>query len=317
MIESPYGTVDVHSQIVRIKYNFSQFIHLVYLFGLFKMVESEIDDAYNQFIVDESGQISDSQEDSEFLPNQSGKKRKRVQNRAKITHTWSHEEILKLISEVEIRPCVWNVSLKEYKNRFKRDAAWQEIFVLMGEKFPVDELSAKWQNLRTQFRNSVSSAKKTKSGQAATTKPNWKYHSQMEFVNAAEISQTVRSVSNMPIEDTEDSATIVSGSSELSSFSSGEALRHSKQKKTSTLVNVGEGTTSNEALISGMKCAMDRLQQKKPPDDVQIFGNYLIAELRKIKSTSYREETQRELLRLLWDRTDKQPVKLKYFLSFI
>lgn len=274
--------------------------------------QKEMDQLIDEFIEDESGIVSDSQ-DADYVPNSSNKKRKRIQNRAKVTHSWTEEDILKLISEVEIRPCLWNVAQKEYKNRFKRDAAWQEIMVEIGDKkFPTEELCSKWQNLRTQFRNSIANAKKTKSGQAASSKPHWKYHSQMEFVSAAEESQTVHSISNLFTEDTEDSMTVASGSSGLSSFgSSGVAVRHSKAKRTPTVVNVEEEFANkerDEALISGMKCAMERLQQKKPSDDVQTFGNFLVAELRKIRSPTYREATQRQLLQLLWDRIDQEPV---------
>lgn len=265
-------------------------------------------DQFDDIIEDESNK-SDEQ-DKDFVPIPSGAKRKRVQNRAKITHTWTHEEIVKLISEVEVRPCIWNVASKDYKNRFLRDTAWQNISTEMSNKFPVEELLSKWQNLRTQFRNAAANIKHTKSVQAASNKPHWKYYSQMLFVGAAEEHQTVRSISNMNLEETEDSLTMASGSSGLSNFgSSGEAVRHSKTKRTSTVVNE-VAKERDEVLISGMKCAMDRLQQKKPPDDIQIFGNFLISQLRKIKTPSYREETQRRLLQLLWNRIDTEPVKL-------
>lgn len=131
-------------------------------------MDPETEKLIEEMIEDES--VSDAPDDADYSPQT--KRRKRVQNRAKISHVWTHEEIVKLISEVEVRPCIWNAANKEYKNRFKRDTAWQEVLSEIGEKYPIDELMSKWQNLRTQFRNSVTSAKKIKSGQATSNKPN-------------------------------------------------------------------------------------------------------------------------------------------------
>lgn len=67
-------------------------------------------------------------------------------------------------------------------------------------------------------------------------------------------------------------------------------------------------------ILTGMKTAIDRLQQpKNAPDDVQVFGNFLVAELRKIKSKTYRESTQRKLLQFLWECMEREPVKTHYF----
>lgn len=268
-------------------------------------------------IIDESNTLSDgTQDDDEYTPNQKRTKRKRNQNRVKISHTWSHEDIVKLITEVETRPALWNVGHVDYKNRNKRDSAWQEVYAIFVKKIPVEELTTKWQNLRTQYRTAKANAKKTKSGQAASDKPHWKYYSQMDFVGAAEQNQTVQSVSNIIGEDMDDSVAAVSGSS--SSGNSGVAFRKRKADQTSTTVNIGEETSNKEeTLLAGMQMAMDRLQQKKPADDIQTFGHFLVSELRKVKSPSYRQSTQRKLLQLLWDCIDKQPVHLLFFFCLL
>lgn len=60
----------------------------------------------------------------------------------------------------------------------------------------VQQLSVKWQLLRTQFRTASAAIKKTKSGQEATKKPQWKFYSDMAFIAADEQDQSVVSVSN-------------------------------------------------------------------------------------------------------------------------
>lgn len=259
------------------------------------------DPLFDAIIEEDDGHISDdTQTDKDYAPSPTGAKRKRIQIRPKVSDSWSDDNIIKLIAEVEIRPCIWNVGNGDYKNRNKRDSAWQSIATVFDGEIPVDQLTAKWQNLRTQYRTSLASAKKTKSGQGVAFKPHWKFHSQMSFVGATEQSQTVRSESNFSLEDTD--------IGEFESQASGEAVRN--RKIVSTSKNMANTNETDQMLLSEMKGALDRLQQpKKAPDDVQTFGNYLVTELRKIKSAAYRETTQRKLLQLLWDCIDKEPVK--------
>lgn len=73
----------------------------------------------------------------------------------------------------------------------------------------------------------------------------------------------------------------------------------------------------DEIIRSGMKAAIDRLQQpKRQPDDVQVFGNFFVSNLRKIKDPKYREKTQRRLLQLLWDCIDEEPVQSPDFAQY-
>lgn len=85
--------------------------------------------------------------------------------------------------------------------------------------------------------------------------------------------------------------------SEASATASGETLKNER-----------------DVILTGVKTALDRLQQpRNAPDDVQVFGNFLVAELRKIKSKTYRKSTQRKLLQFLWECMEKEPVKPHYF----
>lgn len=56
-------------------------------------------------------------------------------------------------------------------------------------------------------------------------------------------------------------------------------------------------------------------RQKKPSanDEVQPFGigNFVITQLRKITNEAYRDKTEREIMQLVLDRVEHEPVKLK------
>lgn len=243
--------------------------------------------------------------DENYSPNP---KKQRKQNRPKVINTWLDKDVEKLITEVETRPCIWNVGDKEYKLRNKRDAAWLEIVGVFRTTKTVEELTAKWQSLRTQYRTSVATSKRTKSGQGATSKVHWKYHSQMAFIGAAEQSQSVRSESNFSMgshnETDDDASTTVSGNS-------GIANRNKK------ITGASVDSENENVLMDGLKCAMERLQQpRKTADDAQTFGNYLVTELRKIRSDEYRKSVQRQLLQQAWDLIDKQPVIIIYTMNF-
>lgn len=265
-------------------------------------------------IVEDYSNIPDSdnlEKDPDFTPTDS--KRRRKQIRSKVDHeSWTDENISKLISEVEIRPCLWNAGDKEYSNRNKRIASWKDISTSAFDgKIDDKQLVTKWQGLRCQYRTTLHHYQRTKSGQGASKPPHWKFFTQMSFIGDTEKEQSVQSDSNLSIEgDKEDSQTL--GSDSLT-MSSGIAQRKRKSVASTTSTSVDDATRKNdmdELMRAGMEAAIDRLQKpKQPADDIQTFGNYLVSELRKIKSTVYRQKTQRRLLQLLWNEIDEEPVK--------
>lgn len=269
------------------------------------------DDLFDDIIVDESEKTP---QDDDFVPNQRGAKRKRNQSRQKIADSWSHEDTVRLISAVETRPCLWNVGEADYKDRTKRDSAWKEVSSMFDNRIVVEQLTTKWQNLRTQYRKLVTANKQTKSGQEFTQPPHWKYYSNMAFVSAAEAAQTVRSESNLSFENEDDLLTTASGSSGIGVRNRKIGQSSGSGSKTSTITSINEDKDKAErdkVIMSGMKCALERLQQpKKTQDDVQIFGNYLVSELKKIKSVPHREDTQRQLLQTVWESIKNQPVNI-------
>ena len=124
---------------------------------------------FDTIIEDQSNKLSDGEGVEAPGPSYQLLLRKKPRNRPKISsNMWKDKNIVKLITEVEIRPCLWNVGGKDYKLRNKRDAAWKEIQVLFGDSFSPQQLPSKWQVLRTQYRSNVTNSEKTKTGQGVT-----------------------------------------------------------------------------------------------------------------------------------------------------
>lgn len=177
------------------------------------------------------------------------------------------------------------------------------------DKIGTEQLTTKWQSLRNQYRTTLQNSMKKKSGEGVSKPPNWKYFTQMAFVGETEKEQTVQSESDLSFEENEASQTMEVESQATRSGSDGVAKRKRQTVSTNSAEDVERKKEMDELMRSGMKVAIDRLQQaKQPPDDAQVFGNYLISELRKIKNVNYRESTQRRLLQLLWDAIEKEPV---------
>lgn len=118
----------------------------------------------------------------------SKRKRKPV---PRIAFSWSDEDIIKLIDKVEAHACIWNFNSSAHKYRAKREKAWRAIATHFKNKISVEQLCAKWQNLRSQFRKSIVDSSKTKSGQVVTRPPHWKFYSYMAFVAATDQQQNV------------------------------------------------------------------------------------------------------------------------------
>lgn len=127
-----------------------------------------------------------------------GKKSKKIykQIRPKVNGEWSHEDIVKLITAVEQRPTLWDISSPQYK--LPKTVAWQEIADSFGER-TADECKAKWSNLRVTFKTNLSKSKRQKSGAAAGGFIVWKYFNSMMFLDVNETSQTTESISSMVI----------------------------------------------------------------------------------------------------------------------
>lgn len=79
---------------------------------------------------------------------------------------WPNETVLKLLEEVERKPCVWKKSDPKYMNKHVKSAAFEEIGIKIGVS--ANAVKEKLRSLRTIF---LQNHKKTKSGSGAVQQP--------------------------------------------------------------------------------------------------------------------------------------------------
>ncbi|XP_055622922.1 uncharacterized protein LOC129766418 [Toxorhynchites rutilus septentrionalis] len=215
---------------------------------------------------------------------------KNKRKRGKVEAVWDEANINKLICAVETNDCIWNAGNEEYKNRGMRDSVWQYIAEnIFDGKYSVAEVSAKWTNLRIQFRSYYAKKNKRKSGQAACSKTCWKYYSQMMFIATSEEQQTARSESNLVLEEN-----FVEGTPKT--HVSNPKNKRTRQSTEST------GDPTKAIALEGMQAALKKMSEV---DSFQVFGNYIAEELRKISDVNAANRIQRKLARQLIDCLDE------------
>lgn len=73
-------------------------------------------------------------------------------------YNWTRQETKDLITLYEINECLWNKSLREYKDRDERVSSIQSISDEM--KISIEEINKKIHNLRNQYRFELNKMKK-------------------------------------------------------------------------------------------------------------------------------------------------------------
>lgn len=125
----------------------------------------------------------------------------------KVSQQWTDSNIFRLIALVEANPSIWNVAMKEYSNKVIRSATWASIADQFGSAYNEAELTAKWTNLRIQYRGYNARAK-TKSGQGVENATKWKFFNAMSFIGRAEDQQRAQSTSNLITDDSNESESL-------------------------------------------------------------------------------------------------------------
>lgn len=86
---------------------------------------------------------------------------------------WLAQDIVKLITEVKMRPCLWNRLCKEKNNLNSRNNGWAAVAATFQKnQITAKDCIAKWQSLRTVQRDLVRRNKET----------SWRFFEQMSFV---------------------------------------------------------------------------------------------------------------------------------------
>ncbi|XP_064081736.1 uncharacterized protein LOC135198162 [Macrobrachium nipponense] len=99
----------------------------------------------------------------------------------------------RFIIEIQDRPAIWDVRLKEYSNKILKAKAWEElcsIFVpnfneldCQGKNKATTDLQRKWKSLRDSYRRELTLSKKEKSGSGAGSgRKEYLYFKQLSFL---------------------------------------------------------------------------------------------------------------------------------------
>lgn len=117
-----------------------------------------------------------------------------------VLHEWSDGDIVALIHAVETKPELWKCSDPGYKNRTKKDAAWRDIEENVFHRIiKTTEISAKWSNLRVQYKSYAAKYKNRPSGSGRSQIAKWKFFDAMNFVGAVDDLLSESTISNLPM----------------------------------------------------------------------------------------------------------------------
>lgn len=127
------------------------------------------------------------------------KKNVRKRYRTRVSHGFHDTEIHLLIDTVKASTFIWNTSHPQHGQRTVRRDKWAEIAEnTFYSKFSPEEVQAKWENLRIQFRQNHQKSVTSKSGEATSPKPvYWRFYSELLFLLAADDDWTSASESNL------------------------------------------------------------------------------------------------------------------------
>lgn len=92
---------------------------------------------------------------------------------------WSAENVVKFAASVEEKPCLWKKSDNFYKNRFRKEAAYEELAAEM--KCGVGDVKTKLKSFRTTFLQYFH--KVDKSGSAGGKQATWKFYNNFVFMS--------------------------------------------------------------------------------------------------------------------------------------
>ncbi|KAK7874130.1 hypothetical protein R5R35_004673 [Gryllus longicercus] len=198
------------------------------------------------------------------------------------TSTWSKTEVQVLIQESEKRPCLWDTSRTDYRDRNIRTKNIQEIALVLNKE--VEDINNKWQNLRNQFGAERRKCEARKSGSSLQEvyDSKWEYFQAMKFILPACVS--TQGISPLEIE-------IIDGNIEFDAVTETPLPRTPKRKQ-----NRQDSGTQKEALLSKALSLM-----QKPVDSEQIFGDYVADKLRRakgIKKKRFRKAVERLMAEL-------------------
>ncbi|XP_050294292.1 uncharacterized protein LOC126734639 [Anthonomus grandis grandis] len=182
---------------------------------------------------------------------------------------WSRDDTNLLIENVELYPELWNVHCKDFKNRVKKQGAFQKLAELFETS--ENEIQRKLHNLKTQLNQEWKKIQKKKSGQGANEvyKSPWEFFDSLKFMLAANVQSCTED--NLTQKDKD----ILTQNSTIDERQKIETETKSTPSKKPKKIKV----TEEDAMLANAVKVMNR-----PSDNWQILGDYVASELRSLCS---------------------------------
>ncbi|RVE42445.1 hypothetical protein evm_012902 [Chilo suppressalis] len=203
---------------------------------------------------------------------------------------WNNELELSLIEYFRAEPVLWDVKLKNYKNKLKQHDAWMRISTVM--EIPVDELKKKKDSLMSSYRSYKGKVKKSvQSGAGADEiyEPTWFAY---EAMNAF-LGDTLTCKKNMNTETEEKQPTEANLEATEENVDNNENRSQSKKNQKDSDQTIRRHKTSTELVEAGniVKDALATFKstlKRNPSQPVQqedycdLYGKLLANKLRKL-----------------------------------
>ncbi|XP_052740552.1 uncharacterized protein LOC128198655 [Bicyclus anynana] len=123
----------------------------------------------------------------------------------------------RFISEIQNRPCIWNMSSEEYSNRVLKQSNWNEVAEIIYDDWQnleentkqkrIKDLQKKWKGLRDYHTREKNKDSSVKSGSGATKKRKTPYLDMLQFLNVSRASN--QTSGNISAETSSDSSAIL------------------------------------------------------------------------------------------------------------
>ena len=107
--------------------------------------------------------------------------------------TWSKETVVSFIELYKSKECLWKIKSKEYRNRFLREAAYDELIAFcktLGHNANKDFVTKKINNLRTSFKKELKKQERSKRSGAEVDEiyePRLWYFQELMFLRDQEV----------------------------------------------------------------------------------------------------------------------------------
>ncbi|XP_026482969.1 uncharacterized protein LOC113391236 [Ctenocephalides felis] len=211
---------------------------------------------------------------------------------------WKKNKVFQLIELVEARPELWNVRLKEYRNRDLKYKSLEAIATSLN--LSVKIVKDKIHNLRCQLNEHLRKMKKFKSGQDADEwyKPKWEFFEAVKFMSIQTNSteDSIVSVGSAPdviitdvLDHHDEEIKDNSGSGQTSVTNP-----HKRKKRAPDSVK-----KVDEFLNEALTCVRPRR------DQLDVFGEFVTAELRGIRSEDIRKKLKLKIQRAILEANEE------------